>query len=75
MFSAPHTHVQPYMGDDEEQKGPLPPNPFSELSEKVLEDCQKRVDGKTRSRVSHTSLIFTLPFKGFGLVRDIEVNE
>ncbi|XP_026092047.1 gamma-adducin-like isoform X2 [Carassius auratus] len=27
----------PYMGDDEEQTGPLPPNPFSELSEKELE--------------------------------------
>ncbi|XP_058615646.1 adducin 3 (gamma) a isoform X3 [Onychostoma macrolepis] len=36
--------VQPYAGDDEEQTGPLPPNPFSELSGKVLEDYQKRVD-------------------------------
>ncbi|XP_059399064.1 gamma-adducin-like isoform X2 [Carassius carassius] len=27
----------PYMGDDEEQTGPLPPNPFSELGEKELE--------------------------------------
>uniref|UniRef100_A0A671SB95 Class II aldolase/adducin N-terminal domain-containing protein n=1 Tax=Sinocyclocheilus anshuiensis TaxID=1608454 RepID=A0A671SB95_9TELE len=60
----PHTHVQPYMGDDEEQTGPLPPNPFSELSEKVLQDYQKRaerqqlgVDGKTRSRVPHTSTV------------------
>ncbi|XP_059425735.1 gamma-adducin-like isoform X2 [Carassius carassius] len=34
----------PYTGDDEEQTGPLPPNPFSELSEKVLEDYQKRLE-------------------------------
>uniref|UniRef100_A0A8C2AMJ1 Adducin 3 (gamma) a n=1 Tax=Cyprinus carpio TaxID=7962 RepID=A0A8C2AMJ1_CYPCA len=34
----------PYTGDDEEQTGPLPPNPFSELSEKELEDYQKRVE-------------------------------
>uniref|UniRef100_A0A673H8D0 Gamma-adducin-like n=1 Tax=Sinocyclocheilus rhinocerous TaxID=307959 RepID=A0A673H8D0_9TELE len=34
----------PYMGDDEEQTGPLPPNPFSELSEKVLQDYQKRAE-------------------------------
>uniref|UniRef100_A0A672NZF0 Class II aldolase/adducin N-terminal domain-containing protein n=1 Tax=Sinocyclocheilus grahami TaxID=75366 RepID=A0A672NZF0_SINGR len=54
----------PYMGDNEEQTGPLPPNPFSELSEKVLQDYQKRaewqqlgVDGKTRSRVPHTSSV------------------
>uniref|UniRef100_A0A8C1RKP5 Adducin 3 (gamma) a n=1 Tax=Cyprinus carpio TaxID=7962 RepID=A0A8C1RKP5_CYPCA len=54
----------PYTGDDEEQTGPLPPNPFSELSEKELEDYQKRVerqqlgvDGKTRSRVPHTSTV------------------
>uniref|UniRef100_A0A672NWR0 Class II aldolase/adducin N-terminal domain-containing protein n=1 Tax=Sinocyclocheilus grahami TaxID=75366 RepID=A0A672NWR0_SINGR len=47
-----------------EQTGPLPPNPFSELSEKVLQDYQKRaewqqlgVDGKTRSRVPHTSSV------------------
>ncbi|KTF84502.1 hypothetical protein cypCar_00010345 [Cyprinus carpio] len=32
----------PYMGDDEEQTEPLPPNPFSELSEKELEGHQKR---------------------------------
>lgn len=31
----------PYTGDDEEQTGPLPPNPFSE---QVLEVYQKRVD-------------------------------
>uniref|UniRef100_A0A8C1RKL8 Adducin 3 (gamma) a n=1 Tax=Cyprinus carpio TaxID=7962 RepID=A0A8C1RKL8_CYPCA len=36
--------VSPYTGDDEEQTGPLPPNPFSELSEKELEDYQKRVE-------------------------------
>ncbi|XP_052446843.1 adducin 3 (gamma) a isoform X1 [Carassius gibelio] len=34
----------PYTGEDEEQTGPLPPNPFSELSEKVLEDYQKRLE-------------------------------
>ncbi|XP_048023355.1 adducin 3 (gamma) a isoform X1 [Megalobrama amblycephala] len=36
--------VKPYMGDDEEQTGPLPPNPFSELSEKELDNYQKRVE-------------------------------
>uniref|UniRef100_A0A671PUK4 Gamma-adducin-like n=1 Tax=Sinocyclocheilus anshuiensis TaxID=1608454 RepID=A0A671PUK4_9TELE len=36
--------VSPYMGDDEEQTGPLPPNPFSELNEKELEGYQKRVE-------------------------------
>ncbi len=61
-------YVQPYTGDDEELTGPLPPNPFSEQSEKVLEVHQIRVDGKTR-------LLFTLPFKGLGLVRDIQVDE
>ncbi|XP_051550830.1 adducin 3 (gamma) a isoform X2 [Myxocyprinus asiaticus] len=34
----------PYMGDDEEQTGPLPPNPFSELCEKEMEEYQKRVE-------------------------------
>ncbi|XP_051767475.1 adducin 3 (gamma) a isoform X4 [Ctenopharyngodon idella] len=34
----------PYTGDDEEQTGPLPPNPFSELSEKELDNYQKRVE-------------------------------
>ncbi|KAI2650258.1 Gamma-adducin [Labeo rohita] len=44
VFCSAHAHVQPYMGDDEEQTGPLPPNPFSELSEKDLDDYQKRVE-------------------------------
>uniref|UniRef100_A0A8C1AXE0 Adducin 3 (gamma) a n=1 Tax=Cyprinus carpio carpio TaxID=630221 RepID=A0A8C1AXE0_CYPCA len=35
---------RPPVSDDEEQTGPLPPNPFSELSEKELEDYQKRVE-------------------------------
>uniref|UniRef100_A0A8C1KD38 Adducin 3 (gamma) a n=1 Tax=Cyprinus carpio TaxID=7962 RepID=A0A8C1KD38_CYPCA len=43
----------PYMGDDEEQTEPLPPNPFSELRELQ----QLGLDGKTRSRDPHT---FTL---------------
>ncbi|XP_067272357.1 adducin 3 (gamma) a isoform X2 [Pseudorasbora parva] len=34
----------PYMGNDEEQTGPLPPNPFSELIEKEINDYQKRVE-------------------------------
>lgn len=34
----------PYMGDAEEQTGPLPPNPFSELIEKEMNDYQKRVE-------------------------------
>uniref|UniRef100_A0A8C1AZN1 Adducin 3 (gamma) a n=1 Tax=Cyprinus carpio carpio TaxID=630221 RepID=A0A8C1AZN1_CYPCA len=61
----------PYTGDDEEQTGPLPPNPFSELSEKELEDYQKRVErqqlgvyGKTRSRVPHTSTDYEFTILG-----------
>ncbi|XP_056615894.1 adducin 3 (gamma) a isoform X1 [Triplophysa dalaica] len=35
----------PYTGDNDEQTGPLPPNPFSEPSEKELVDYRKRVEG------------------------------
>lgn len=58
VLCSAHAHVQPYMGDDEEQTGPLPPNPFSELGEKEIEDYRKRVerhhlalDGKTHSEI------------------------
>lgn len=61
-FLPTHTHVQPYTGDNDEQTGPLPPNPFSEPSEKELVDYRKRVeghhlglDGKTHS-ICHTQI-------------------
>uniref|UniRef100_A0A671PPA1 Gamma-adducin-like n=1 Tax=Sinocyclocheilus anshuiensis TaxID=1608454 RepID=A0A671PPA1_9TELE len=44
VVERPPVSVRPYMGDDEEQTGPLPPNPFSELNEKELEGYQKRVE-------------------------------
>ncbi|KAK7137262.1 hypothetical protein R3I93_017367 [Phoxinus phoxinus] len=34
----------PYMGDGEEQMAPLPPNPFSDHIEKVMNDYQKRLE-------------------------------
>ncbi|KAG5278931.1 hypothetical protein AALO_G00104300 [Alosa alosa] len=36
--------VKPYTGEDEEQTGPLPPNPFSELSEEI--DGKRPTDGE-----------------------------
>ncbi|XP_036421048.1 adducin 3 (gamma) a isoform X2 [Colossoma macropomum] len=36
----------PYTGGDEDQAEPLPPNPFSELTERELEDYKKRVEGQ-----------------------------
>lgn len=35
---------QPYVPTEEEQMAPLPPNPFSELSEKELNDYRKNVE-------------------------------
>lgn len=35
---------KPYVPTEEEQMAPLPPNPFSELSEKELEDYRKNVE-------------------------------
>ncbi|XP_026158426.1 adducin 3 (gamma) a isoform X2 [Mastacembelus armatus] len=35
---------QPYVPTEEEQMAPLPPNPFSELSEKDLEEYRKNVE-------------------------------
>ncbi|XP_055072819.2 adducin 3 (gamma) a isoform X1 [Misgurnus anguillicaudatus] len=35
----------PYTGNDEEQTGPLPPNPFTELSEKAMDEYRKQADG------------------------------
>lgn len=35
---------QPYVPTEEEQMAPLPPNPFSELSEKELEEYRKNVE-------------------------------
>ncbi|XP_036421049.1 adducin 3 (gamma) a isoform X3 [Colossoma macropomum] len=38
--------AKPYTGGDEDQAEPLPPNPFSELTERELEDYKKRVEGQ-----------------------------
>ncbi|XP_004539194.2 adducin 3 (gamma) a isoform X2 [Maylandia zebra] len=37
-------NVLPYVPTEEEQMAPLPPNPFSELSEKALEEYRKNVE-------------------------------
>ncbi|CAI5679677.1 adducin 3 (gamma) a isoform X1 [Oreochromis niloticus] len=37
-------NVLPYVPTEEEQMAPLPPNPFSELSEKELEEYRKNVE-------------------------------
>ncbi|KAG7492587.1 hypothetical protein MATL_G00016470 [Megalops atlanticus] len=37
-------HVKPFVVPDEEQMGPLPPNPFSQLSEKELEEYRRTVE-------------------------------
>ncbi|XP_036380717.1 adducin 3 (gamma) a isoform X3 [Megalops cyprinoides] len=37
-------HVKPFVVPDEEQMGPLPPNPFSQLSEKELEEYRRAVE-------------------------------
>ncbi|KAI4881984.1 hypothetical protein NFI96_022272 [Prochilodus magdalenae] len=36
----------PYTGGDEDQTEPLPPNPFSELTEMELDNYKKRVEGQ-----------------------------
>ncbi|KAG7485161.1 hypothetical protein JOB18_004091 [Solea senegalensis] len=38
--------VLPYVPTEEEQMAPLPPNPFSELAEKDLNEYRKNVEGK-----------------------------
>ncbi|XP_004539188.2 adducin 3 (gamma) a isoform X1 [Maylandia zebra] len=37
-------NTNPYVPTEEEQMAPLPPNPFSELSEKALEEYRKNVE-------------------------------
>uniref|UniRef100_A0A3Q2YI65 Adducin 3 (gamma) a n=1 Tax=Hippocampus comes TaxID=109280 RepID=A0A3Q2YI65_HIPCM len=37
-------HILPYVPTEEEQMAPLPPNPFSELSEKDLQEYRKNVE-------------------------------
>ncbi|KAM9819044.1 adducin 3 (gamma) a isoform X2 [Syngnathus typhle] len=37
-------HILPYVPTEEEQMAPLPPNPFSELSEKDLQEYHKNVE-------------------------------
>lgn len=36
--------IQPYTGGDEEEVEPLPPNPFSELIERDLDDYKHQVE-------------------------------
>ncbi|KAM7393896.1 hypothetical protein PAMP_020732 [Pampus punctatissimus] len=50
---------QPYVPTEEEQMAPLPPNPFSELSEKDLDEYRKNVERRQLgpSDSNHTGLM------------------
>ncbi|XP_054634663.1 adducin 3 (gamma) a isoform X2 [Dunckerocampus dactyliophorus] len=48
---------QPYVPTEEEQMAPLPPNPFSELSEKDLEEYRKNVERGQLGHVNHLGLM------------------
>ncbi|XP_069570711.1 adducin 3 (gamma) a isoform X4 [Brachyistius frenatus] len=49
---------QPYVPTEEEQMAPLPPNPFSELSEKELEEYRKNVERRQLGlSENHTGLM------------------
>ncbi|XP_028256752.1 adducin 3 (gamma) a isoform X4 [Parambassis ranga] len=49
---------QPYVPTEEEQMAPLPPNPFSELSEKALEEYRKNVERRQLGlSENHTGLM------------------
>ncbi|KAM9857343.1 adducin 3 (gamma) a isoform 2-T3 [Aulostomus maculatus] len=49
---------RPYVPTEEEQMAPLPPNPFSELSEKDLEEYRKNVERRQLGlSVNHTGLM------------------
>ncbi|XP_072318478.1 adducin 3 (gamma) a isoform X1 [Eucyclogobius newberryi] len=50
-----HINVLPYVPTEEEQMAPLPPNPFSELSEKELHEYRKNVE--RRHLDNHTGLM------------------
>ncbi|XP_028256746.1 adducin 3 (gamma) a isoform X3 [Parambassis ranga] len=50
--------VLPYVPTEEEQMAPLPPNPFSELSEKALEEYRKNVERRQLGlSENHTGLM------------------
>lgn len=50
--------VLPYVPTEEEQMAPLPPNPFSELSEKELEEYRKNVERRQLGpNENHTGLM------------------
>uniref|UniRef100_A0A3P8R6R5 Class II aldolase/adducin N-terminal domain-containing protein n=1 Tax=Astatotilapia calliptera TaxID=8154 RepID=A0A3P8R6R5_ASTCA len=57
---------QPYVPTEEEQMAPLPPNPFSELSEKALEEYRKNVERRqlglsgTAHTLTNTLLLTTI---------------
>ncbi|XP_005743700.1 adducin 3 (gamma) a isoform X5 [Pundamilia nyererei] len=49
---------KPYVPTEEEQMAPLPPNPFSELSEKALEEYRKNVERRQLGlSENHTGLM------------------
>ncbi|CAI5679678.1 adducin 3 (gamma) a isoform X3 [Oreochromis niloticus] len=51
-------NVLPYVPTEEEQMAPLPPNPFSELSEKELEEYRKNVERRQLGlSENHTGLM------------------
>uniref|UniRef100_A0A672HH70 Gamma-adducin-like n=1 Tax=Salarias fasciatus TaxID=181472 RepID=A0A672HH70_SALFA len=50
--------VKPYVPTEEDQMAPLPPNPFSELSEKELEEYRKNVERRQLGLTeNHTGLM------------------
>lgn len=50
--------ILPYVPTEEEQMAPLPPNPFSELSEKELEEYRKNVERRQLGpNENHTGLM------------------
>ncbi|XP_005743699.1 adducin 3 (gamma) a isoform X4 [Pundamilia nyererei] len=51
-------NTNPYVPTEEEQMAPLPPNPFSELSEKALEEYRKNVERRQLGlSENHTGLM------------------
>ncbi|XP_019732211.1 adducin 3 (gamma) a isoform X2 [Hippocampus comes] len=48
---------RPYVPTEEEQMAPLPPNPFSELSEKDLQEYRKNVERRQLGLVNHEGLM------------------
>lgn len=69
-------HTQPYTGGDEEEAEPLPPNPFSELSERDLDDYKQQVEhqqlgleGNTLTRTLSSLSLFYLQTQLYKLAR------